>query len=69
VLEAAAPLALLVPAHPAPAQSPIPPLPADSVWRQDISSAPVAADSSQVLSWLDGFELGDLSRWSAVGQF
>jgi hypothetical protein len=38
------------------------------VWRQDISSAPVAADSAQVLSWLDGFELGDLSRWSAVGQ-
>lgn len=53
-LEAAAALALLVPAHSAPAQSPIPALPADSVWRQDISSAPVAADSAQVLSWLAG---------------
>jgi serine/threonine-protein kinase len=36
------------------AQSPLPSVPADSVWRQDISSAPVAADSSTVIGWLDG---------------
>jgi len=36
------------------AQSPIPTLPADSVWRQDISSAPTAADSATVIAWLDG---------------
>jgi hypothetical protein len=54
VFEAVAFLALLVPVHPAPAQSPIPALPADSVWRQDISSSPVAADSATVIAWLDG---------------
>ncbi len=45
---------LLLPAAPSAAQSPIPTVPADSVWRRDISSAPVAADSAQVLSWLAG---------------
>jgi hypothetical protein len=34
------------------AQSPIPSMPADSVWRQDISSVPVAADSATVIAWL-----------------
>ena len=34
------------------AQSPIPQVPADSVWRQDITDAPVAADSSTVITWL-----------------
>ncbi len=35
------------------AQSPIPSTPADSVWRQEISSAPIAADSATVIAWLD----------------
>ena len=34
------------------AQSPIPEVPADSVWRQDISNAPVASDSATIISWL-----------------
>jgi serine/threonine-protein kinase len=36
------------------AQSPIPRLPADSVFRQDISMAPVASDSATVIAWLAG---------------
>jgi len=36
------------------AQSLIPTLPADSVWRKDVSSAPKAADSDDVIAWLDG---------------
>lgn len=36
------------------AQSAIPVLPADSVFRQNISAAPVAADSAAVIAWLDG---------------
>ena len=36
------------------AQSPIPEVPADSVWREDISSAPLHPDSATVISWLEG---------------
>lgn len=59
---------LLLSAAPSVAQSPISTVPADSAWRQDISSSSVAADAAKVLAWLDGFELGNLSRWSVVGQ-
>jgi serine/threonine-protein kinase len=46
-------IALSVPAATAPAQSQIPAVPPDSVWRQDISLAPTAADSDDVIQWLD----------------
>ena len=36
------------------AQSPIPEVPADSVWRENISSAPVHPESTIVISWLEG---------------
>lgn len=36
------------------AQSPLPELPADSVFRQDVSAAPVHPDSDSILSWLSG---------------
>jgi hypothetical protein len=36
------------------AQSPLPELPPDSVFRQDISSAPVHPDSDTILNWLAG---------------
>ena len=55
--------ALLLVAATAPAQSPIPSVPADSVWRQAISAAPVAADSASVIQWLDaqgGWGSGDM---------
>lgn len=44
---------LALPAAPVRAQSPIPSTPADSVWRQDISSAPVHPDSATMIAWLD----------------
>jgi len=47
-------LTLVLLSSPVFAQSPIPTLPADSVWRRDISSAPVASDSATVIGWLDG---------------
>ena len=45
---------LMLFATPALAQSAIPTLPTDSVWRLDITAAAVAADSAAVITWLDG---------------
>ncbi len=36
------------------AEAPLPRVPADSVWRQDVSQAPVRADSDAIISWLAG---------------